>query len=321
MKKLFTFLTIVTVLMVSNISIASEYTDHALFRMNFEYNSPLKIKSNHLKVITFPTIGPNRLLEASYVPYSEGSERITGRLPLTDSVSSATLSYDVKFHSDFQFVRGGKLHGLGGGTGTTGCKPIDPKGWSVRVMFDGEGSPKLYVYHQDRQRACGDSFANLTDFKFDLHRWYRVELFVQMNTAANNADGFAELYVDGNKISEKHGLRLTGSMNALVDTFLFSTFHGGSTKEWAPTKTVKAYFDNFTVKNGKRIAGKDAWRCEYKEGGIYTTNGACCKNSCGSCGGTGCGALPGGASACCSLKVVNEAPLCSYPATNAPCSL
>lgn len=303
------------------LSTAAEYTDYALFRMNFEINSPLKINNDRLKVVTFSSSGANRLLEASYIPYNRGSERITGKLPLNNAVKSATLSYDVKFHSDFQFVKGGKLHGLGGGSSTTGCDPIDSDGWSVRVMFNGDGAPKLYVYHQDRQSSCGDSFSNFTGFKFALNRWYRVEIFVKLNTTASNADGYIELYVDGKKIVEKHGIRLTGNMNALVDTFMFSTFHGGSTADWAPTKTVKAYFDNFTVKSEKWVTGTNGWTCEYKEGGIYTTNGACCMNSCGSCGGSGCGDLPGGATSCCSIKIVNEAPLCSYPNTSAPCSL
>jgi len=45
-------------------------------------------------------------------------------------------------------------------------------------------------------------------------------------------------------------LRLRGRVKpevALVDQFLFSTFHGGSTKDWAPRRDSHARFDDFHV--------------------------------------------------------------------------
>ncbi|MBM4354462.1 MAG: hypothetical protein FJ109_11835 [Deltaproteobacteria bacterium] len=39
--------------------------------------------------------------------------------------------------------------------------------------------------------------------------------------------------------------------------------------------------------------------------------GACCPASCGVCGGKGCGALPGGASNCCSSTILESGKKCS----------
>ena len=38
-----------------------------------------------------------------------------------------------------------------------------------------------------------------------------------------------------------------------INQFLFSTFHGGSNKDWAPSKTVHARYDNFAVYPGFAI--------------------------------------------------------------------
>jgi hypothetical protein len=34
---------------------------------------------------------------------------------------------------------------------------------------------------------------------------------------------------------------------ALVDQFLFSTFHGGGTRDWAPRRDSHARFDDFVL--------------------------------------------------------------------------
>ncbi|WP_160153354.1 polysaccharide lyase [Microbulbifer sp. ALW1] len=295
------------------------YTDGALFRRNFDPKPEAIFESDFLSIASFN--GENNVVKARYVPYEKGSHRIVEHLPLTESVNSATLSYDVKFHSDFEFVKGGKLHGLGGGSATTGCNPIDPQGWSVRVTFANGGGVKLYVYDQDRTNNCGHSYNNNVGFTFDKNKWYRIDLYVKMNSAPNNADGLAELYIDGVKIAEKHGVRLSGDQNVEVDKFLFSTFHGGSDASNSPSKIVYSYFDNFLVKSGKVISGTNGFTCEYTENGIFNTSGACCANSCGSCGGSGCGNLDGGAASCCTSSILQSAPICTYPDTKSPCSL
>jgi len=46
--------------------------------------------------------------------------------------------------------------------------------------------------------------------------------------------------------------------DGLIESLLFSTFHGGSNPSWTPMKdgkpvTVHAYFDNFSVYKGRKI--------------------------------------------------------------------
>ena len=65
--------------------------------------------------------------------------------------TNAVLEYDVFFPADFDFVKGGKLPGMvGGSKSCTGCKRYEPlrlECFSVRFIWgsEGEGYPYLYV--------------------------------------------------------------------------------------------------------------------------------------------------------------------------------
>jgi len=259
------------------------------------------------------------ILEVAYPPNDIGSVRILQKFDLDEDVTSATLSYDIKLHHEFEFVRGGKLHGLGGGSVTTGCGPIDRKGWTVRLIWKEEGVPALYVYHQDREANCGDQFT-ANDFKFTRDRWYRIDLQVEMNSNKNAHDGKAVLYIDGEKQVEVNDLRLSGKSSVDIDKFLFSTFYGGGAKDWSPSKTTYVYFDNFTVLRGLRVTGHEGGECEMFLNGIYSpSDEICCAESCGFCGDSDdCGNLPGGDTKCCTGLIGRSDVRCDA-SSGAPC--
>ena len=200
-------------------------------------------------------------LRAEYRGYHRGSERIVTHLPLPAPGNEYTLNYDVRFAEDFQFVKGGKLLGLGPRKHVTGGRPIVPEGWSTRVMFRTGGVPRLYTYHQDMQGQYGDGGTTVKPFRFEKGRYYSVSLHVRVNDDPDVANGFARLYVDGELIERHEELRLRGSMGeeSLIDKFMFSSFHGGHTPEWAPKDadgnytTVYATFDNIAVYEGEHV--------------------------------------------------------------------
>ena len=210
------------------------------------------------------------------------------------------------------------MHGLVGGTATTGCKPIDPKGFSVRMMWRSEGEVELYLYHQDRQNTCGDSVKS--GVYLERGKWYRANIYVKRNSAINASDGIAALYLNGTKVAERRDLNLVADMSTYIDGFAFSTFYGGSDSSWSPSTTTFVYYDNFNVRPGLITGDLTDTQCEIFNQGIYHVySKSCCANSCGSCGGTGCGALPGGAQACCTGAVAQSAKLCTASDTHAPC--
>ena len=55
------------------------------------------------------------LLRQKYEPSSTGTPFIGKRFRLREKVKEATLIFDMKFDPEFEFVKGGKLHGLGEG--------------------------------------------------------------------------------------------------------------------------------------------------------------------------------------------------------------
>jgi hypothetical protein len=172
-----------------------------------------------------------------------------------------SLNYDVRFDKEFQFVKGGKLLGLGPVNHITGGRPIVPDGWSARVTFKEGGAVRLYTYHQDMQGQYGDRGHVQLPFTFEKERFYSVSLHVRVNDSPQSANGFSRLYVDGEMLERHEGLRLRGSggEESLINKFMFSSFHGGHEPDWAPRnadgsyKTVYATFDNIAVYEGEHV--------------------------------------------------------------------
>jgi hypothetical protein len=206
-------------------------------------------------------VGASTGLRAEYEGSDRGSERIVTHVFLPEPGLEFSLNYDVRFDEDFQFVKGGKLLGLGPKDHIAGGRPIVPDGWSARVTFKEGGAARLYTYHQDMPGQYGDRGVVQQAFNFEKGRFHSVSLHVRVNDSPEQANGFSHLYVDGKLIERHENLRLRGAMSAdsLINKFMFSSFHGGHMPEWAPRDadgnytTVYAVFDNISVYEGKRV--------------------------------------------------------------------
>jgi hypothetical protein len=203
-------------------------------------------------------------LQAEYTGFDRGSERIVRHVLLPEPGLEFSLNYDVLFDQGFQFVKGGKLLGLGPEKHITGGRAIVPQGWSARVTFKDGGTVKLYTYHQDMQGQYGDRGAIQKPFKFEKERYYSVSLHVRVNDPPEASNGFSRLYVDGQLLERHEDLRLRGAGGdaSLINKFMFSSFHGGHRPANAPRdedgnyKTVYATFDNISVYEGEHIRAK-----------------------------------------------------------------
>ena len=221
------------------------------------------VSHRHLDVVRGVGVGGGRALRATYEGFDRGSERIVLRFPLPRSSDEMTLCYDVRFEEDFQFVRGGKLHGLGPVRPVSGGNPMTPEGWSARVNFGRDGGIRSYLYVQDKPGRYGLS-QGATSFRFEKGRWHAVSLHVKLNSGPDVSDGFVRIHVDGALLVDQGDLRFRAATgrDTLISQFLFSTFHGGSNPDWAPKKedgsyaTVHAHFDNIAVYTGERVRGE-----------------------------------------------------------------
>mgnify|MGYP004340948019 CR=1 FL=1 len=157
------------------------------------------------------------------------------------------LTYRVLFEKGFDFRRGGKLPGLAGGKGNTGGDKPTGDGWSARYMWDEDGKLGLYLYHLDQKTKYGERFPLKATAA--TGKWIKLSQAVQVN-APGKSDGRIQVWIDGQLALDRKGLRLRGKVKpevALVDQFMFSTFHGGSTRKWAPTRDSHARFDDFLI--------------------------------------------------------------------------
>jgi hypothetical protein len=115
-----------------------------------------------LKIAEGEGVGGGNALRAIYQGYEQGSRRMVVRVPLPEAGEEMTLCYDVRFPEGFQFVRGGKLHGLGPQRPVSGGNEMVPEGWSARVNFGQNGMIRTYLYVQNKSGRYGQSRGNPT---------------------------------------------------------------------------------------------------------------------------------------------------------------
>jgi len=171
-------------------------------------------------------------------------------MPLPASYDSLYASYRVYFPPEFEFVRGGKLPGLAGGTGPSGGgKPTGRDGWSARMMWVRFGRAIQYVYHPDQPGSSGQSFRYAIG-KQRVHmaggRWHHVEHQIVMNTPGKK-DGVMRAWMDGELVLEVKTMRFRDVATFGIDKFMFSSFFGGATPDHAARKDEHALFDDFVI--------------------------------------------------------------------------
>ncbi len=212
--------------------------------------SPSTVNRQYLAFVRRGEAPGERALRITYTGSEIGSARFGANLRLRQPSRAVSLSYTVRFERGFQFVRGGKLPGLGPERPITGGRPVNATGWSVRSVFRGDGTLGLYIYHQDMKRPYGSAGVVKLSYPVEPGIDHAVELQVTLNSAAGAFDGSARLSVDGRLVEEARGLRFFASEPpALISRLLFQTFFGGSDPSYAPRvdgqyATVHALFDH-----------------------------------------------------------------------------
>ena len=159
---------------------------------------------------------------------------------------SVHLRYDVRFPTGFDFVRGGKLPGLYGGTGNSGGNiPDGTDGWSTRLMWRADGKGEVYAYLPTSETWGTRIGTGNWDFAAD-GQWHTVEQKVTLNTIGSR-NGEIKIWYDGVEVVHATGLTFRTTSTLKVDGVFFSTFFGGNDASWAPPRTVHADFTRFAA--------------------------------------------------------------------------
>jgi hypothetical protein len=178
---------------------------------------------------------------------------ITGaqwRIPVTPT-DECFFSYRVKFEKGFDFVKGGKLPGLAGGTGNSGGNiPNGYDGWSARMMFWENGKLSFYAYFPTQSSKWGERlYLKRSDgdtVRVESGKWHQVIQHIKMNTPGK-ADGILQGWFDGQEAFFSDTVLFRKDEKLQIDHIFFSVFLGGDDLSWTSAKDEYICFDDFRI--------------------------------------------------------------------------
>jgi hypothetical protein len=157
----------------------------------------------------------------------------------------AYLRYFVRFEKGFEFVKGGKLPGLYGGTVVSGRKiPDGTNGFSTRYMWRANGAAEVYAY-LPTSVAHGTSLGR-GSWIWPTDVWTEVQQRVKLNTPGR-ADGEVRVWLNGTPVFTVGGLTMRSDPGLRIDGLFFSTFFGGGDASWASPRDQYTDFADFTI--------------------------------------------------------------------------
>jgi len=217
-------------------------------------------------------IGNKKVLQLTIPKNSLSDGGFFWRLKLPKDSEDVIFEYDIMFGNNFNFVRGGKLPGLAGGTAPGGGSK-DKNGFSARLMWRAAISyeelchlvkdPKLagkkdihkpylvqYTYYPDkRSRKWGkDQVYEHNNKKIFIrpNKWYNIKMHMKLAKDPTKKDTILA-WVNDNRVLYKR-LNLRKSKAYGIDQVQFSLFFGGNDPSWATKKKEKIYFRRFAIK-------------------------------------------------------------------------
>jgi hypothetical protein len=159
--------------------------------------------------------------------------------------SELGVRFRVLLQDNFQFVRGGKLPGLYGGTANTGGRvPTGLDGFSVRFVWQAEGDGALSAYLPTSGK-WGTVFG-LGHWRFVPGRSTDLTLYLKLNTPGV-ADGVIAAWADDALVVYAPDVLFRNAAELTIDGFFFSTFFGGSTPDWATPVDTAGQFGEMEV--------------------------------------------------------------------------
>ncbi|GAC95629.1 alginate lyase [Pseudozyma hubeiensis SY62] len=173
--------------------------------------------------------------------------------------SSITFNYSVFFPAGYNFVMGGKLPGLYGGTEGCGGGNDASDCWSTRMAWRTGGMGELYAYlPQDRQNLTAMlqvppySYVNSDygislgrgSFNYTIGGWTNISQTITLSTNKSHPNGTVDITVNNVRAIYYDQVYWPASIKGI----LFSTFFGGATKDWATPIDQYSYFKDFSVR-------------------------------------------------------------------------
>jgi len=223
----------------------------------------LKTDSSILGGFSFYTPGPGKSGSSSTPAVDLAAIKAT----------EVSFGYSAYFSAGFEFVKGGKMPGLMGGTSwdnaiTASGGNHPTTGFSTRMMFRPNGEGELYMYippSENRSNLCGKTGTGQCDgpdagngktygasvgtgnFYWKAGGWTTIRQVIHLNTPGQK-DGWAKVYVNG---ASTPSISITdisyGGDGTLFWGQQMQSFFGGHTTDWASPKAEDLYLKDFSV--------------------------------------------------------------------------
>lgn len=182
-----------------------------------------------------------------------GAGGVVANIDIADG-TAYEVDYDIRFHSQFDWSRGGKLgFGFSIGDGNTGGDPgWDGNGGTARLMWYQTDAGRVffqpYVYFKDQSGQYGETFGKSYPSTGSLNKQqtYHVHLYVKSNTGSNT-NGHVQYVIDGTVVLDRDIRWTTNDSKRLIKGLTFHTFRGGSQDYWESTTDGYIYYDNLKV--------------------------------------------------------------------------
>lgn len=203
--------------------------------------------SNRTDIVSDPADGSGKALRVRYPAGSlgpgEGGAQFVVKLAPADEY---WLGYRLRFAQGFDFRKGGKLPGLssGGLKFSGGNIPKNGEGWTARYMWREDGRLMLYVYHAGMRGPWGDGMS--VNARIQPDTWHALVQHVRLNTGSES-NGLLEVWFDGSNVFSRSNLQFRLGTKGAIDSFAFSTFHGGNTDDFRCRTESFAFFDDFVI--------------------------------------------------------------------------
>jgi hypothetical protein len=182
-----------------------------------------------------------------------GAGGVVANIDISDG-TAYEVDYDIRFHSQFDWSRGGKLgFGFSIGDGNTGGDPgWDGNGGTARLMWYQTDAGRVffqpYVYFKDQSGQYGETFGKSYPATGSLNKGqtYHVHLYVKSNTGSNT-NGHVQYVIDGVVVLDRDIRWTTNDSKRLIKGLTFHTFRGGSQDYWESATDGYIYYDNLRV--------------------------------------------------------------------------
>ena len=174
------------------------------------------------------------------------------------------LRYDHRFPTGFNWVQGGKLPGLYGGTAPMGGEIAEgTNGFTSRLMWRQKGNGEVYLYAPYEENAeLSKSQSEEISKRWGINigrgnwqfvadnNWHKIEQELKLNTPGQK-DGQIGVWYDGKEVMKQNGIYIRATDDLKINGLVICSFFGGNDPTWASPVDTHVDLANFELSDAR----------------------------------------------------------------------